>query len=71
VVDDHPTTDLLKRRLERLGTPGRDGGGRAEAGMIRADLRPRLLNVMMPNMNGYEVLERLRDENCPPTCRSS
>ncbi|BBK40752.1 fused response regulator/phosphatase [Allostella vacuolata] len=67
VVDDHPDNrDLLKRRLERLGIAhvGMAVDGREAVDMIRAqpfDLV--FLDVMMPNMNGYEVLERLRDEN--------
>lgn len=67
VVDDHPDNrDLLKRRLERLGVThvGMAVDGLEAVAMIRAqpfDLV--FLDVMMPNMNGYEVLERLRDEN--------
>lgn len=67
VVDDHPDNrDLLKRRLERLGVARVEMAvdGLEAVNMIRAaafDLV--FLDVMMPNMNGYEVLERLRDEN--------
>ncbi|MGE0715005.1 MAG: PP2C family protein-serine/threonine phosphatase [Alphaproteobacteria bacterium] len=66
VVDDHPDNrDLLKRRIERLGVANvaLAVDGKEAVDMIRAqpfDLV--FLDVMMPNMNGYEVLERLRDE---------
>ena len=67
VVDDHPDNrDLLKRRLERLGIARVEMAvdGLEAVSMIRADSFDLVfLDVMMPNMNGYEVLERLRDEN--------
>lgn len=67
VVDDHPDNrDLLKRRLERLGIARVEMAvdGVEAVDMIRADSFDLVfLDVMMPNMNGYEVLERLRDEN--------
>lgn len=67
VVDDHPDNrDLLKRRLERLGVARVEMAvdGVEAVDMIRADAFDLVfLDVMMPNMNGYEVLERLRDEN--------
>lgn len=63
VVDDDPQNrDLLARRLERHGfevetaVDGIDGLRRIEAGEF--DLV--MLDVMMPGMNGLEVLERLR-----------
>ncbi|BBK35655.1 fused response regulator/phosphatase [Allostella sp. ATCC 35155] len=67
VVDDHPDNrDLLRRRLERLGIARVEMAvdGVEAVDMIRADSFDLVfLDVMMPNMNGYEVLERLRDEN--------
>ena len=63
VVDDDPQNrDLLARRLERQGfevetaRDGVDALRRIEAG----DFRLVMLDVMMPGMNGLEVLERIR-----------
>jgi sigma-B regulation protein RsbU (phosphoserine phosphatase) len=66
VVDDIPDNrDLLQRRIERLGvgTVSLAGDGEEAVAMIRAETFDLVfLDVMMPRMNGYEVLERLRDE---------
>ena len=63
VVDDDPQNlDLLARRLERHGfdvetaRDGIDGLRRIEA----EDFHLVMLDVMMPGMNGLEVLERVR-----------
>jgi adenylate cyclase len=63
VVDDDPhNRDLLCRRLERNGfevesaRDGIDGLRKIEAG----DFDLVMLDVMMPGMNGLEVLERVR-----------
>ena len=63
VVDDDPQNrDLLARRLERHGfevetaRDGIDGLRRIDAG----DFHLVMLDVMMPGMNGLEVLERVR-----------
>ncbi len=63
VVDDDPQNrDLLSRRLERQGfevataRDGIDGLRRIEA----EDFHLVMLDVMMPGMNGLEVLERVR-----------
>jgi adenylate cyclase len=63
VVDDDPhNRDLLCRRLERQGfevesaRDGIDGLRRIDAG----DFDLVMLDVMMPGMNGLEVLERVR-----------
>jgi DNA-binding response OmpR family regulator len=63
VVDDDPQNrDLLARRLERQGfevttaRDGIDGLRQIEAG----DFHLVMLDVMMPGMNGLEVLERVR-----------
>ncbi|GAB4215277.1 MAG: hypothetical protein OHK0022_54960 [Roseiflexaceae bacterium] len=63
VVDDNELNrDMLSRRLERLGyTVDLAENGRQALEIIRAkpfDLI--LLDLMMPEMDGYEVLERLK-----------
>jgi CheY-like chemotaxis protein len=63
VVDDNELNrDMLSRRLERLGyTVANAENGRRALEMIRAqpfDLV--LLDIMMPEMNGYQVLEQLK-----------
>lgn len=65
VVDDNEMNrDMLARRLQRQGhavelaVNGREALARLEAGGDDFDLV--LLDIMMPEMNGYELLERLR-----------
>jgi PAS domain S-box-containing protein len=63
VVDDNETNaDLLSRQLERQGyTVAVAGNGQQALRMVEAqryDLM--LLDIIMPEMNGYEVLERLK-----------
>jgi serine phosphatase RsbU (regulator of sigma subunit) len=65
VVDDNENNrDLLARRLKRLGhTVALAENGRVAIKLLRAqpfDLM--LLDIMMPLMNGYEVLEHLRGD---------
>ena len=66
VVDDIPDNrDLLQRRIERLGvgTVSLAGDGEEALTMIRSETFDLVfLDVMMPKMNGYEVLEKMRDE---------
>ncbi len=63
VVDDNEANrDMLSRRLARHGHGVAMAAGGAEA-LERLGLEPFdlvLLDVMMPEMNGYEVLERLK-----------
>lgn len=63
IVDDNPTNrDMLSRRLEREGyTVAEAEDGRRALEMIAAnkfDLV--LLDILMPEMNGYEVLQQLK-----------
>ena len=65
VVDDNEMNrDLLSRQIKRQGHEVMTAPGGAEAlEMLREqpfDLV--LLDIMMPGMNGYEVLERLRED---------
>ena len=65
VDDDRANRDVLSRRLERLGHSVLTATTGTEAlAVLRAkpvDLV--LLDLMMPEMNGYEVLERRRDDS--------
>ena len=65
VVDDHkPNRDMLSRRLNREGYKAIT----AESGMQVFEMLPEqpiqmiLLDLMMPEMSGIEVLERLRQD---------
>jgi CheY-like chemotaxis protein/prolyl-tRNA editing enzyme YbaK/EbsC (Cys-tRNA(Pro) deacylase) len=62
VEDEHDTNDLLCRLLEREGFACRaaEDGGRALA--MARELRPAaiLLDLMLPDMSGYDMVERLR-----------
>ena len=63
VVDDDPQNrDLLARRLERQGFEVETARSGVEALRRIEELDPHLvmLDVLMPGMNGLEVLERLR-----------
>jgi serine phosphatase RsbU (regulator of sigma subunit) len=65
VVDDsEPNRDLLSRRLRRHGhTVETAANGREALSMLAgAEFDVVLLDVMMPEMNGYEVLERLKSD---------
>lgn len=66
VVDDNPENrDLLTRRLRRLGyaemTQAADGVEALEA-LAAGAFDVVLLDVMMPRMNGVDVLTRMREE---------
>ena len=65
VVDDvEANRDLLARRLRQLGHEVAlvDGGEAALAAVERQDFDLILLDVMMPGMDGYEVLKRLQSD---------
>ena len=63
VVDDNEMNrDLLTRRLERQGyqvTVAVDGRQALEI-LNREDFNLVLLDIMLPEMNGYQVLEQLK-----------
>jgi class 3 adenylate cyclase len=63
VVDDNESNrEMLARRLAREGHPVQTAAGGREALDLLQVLRPDLvlLDVMMPEMDGYEVLQRLK-----------
>jgi adenylate cyclase len=65
VVDDNEMNrDVLRRRLEREGitvSPAEDGVRALE--LLQTDSFDLiLLDIMMPRMNGYQVLEHLKDD---------
>lgn len=63
VVDDNELNrDMLSRRLERLGysVATAEGGLRALEMLREGTFDLLLLDIMMPDLNGYEVLERIK-----------
>lgn len=67
VVDDvEVNRDLLTRRVRRLGHHVDEAIDGEQALAMVADAAPRydviLLDVMMPGLNGYEVLERIKTD---------
>jgi adenylate cyclase len=65
VVDDNEINrDMLSRRLERQGyEPFCAENGRRALEMLRAEpFDVVLLDILMPEMNGYQVLERLKGD---------
>jgi serine phosphatase RsbU (regulator of sigma subunit) len=63
VVDDNPTNcELLSRRLARLGheVAIAEDGVRALEALREADYDLVLLDITMPGMDGYQVLETMR-----------
>jgi CheY-like chemotaxis protein len=65
VVDDDPKTrDLLRRTLQKAGWTVAEAanGSEAIAALERAKPALVLLDLMMPGMDGFEVLERLHDD---------
>ena len=65
VDDDAPIRNLVKQILKRMGHEGREARDGAEAIAIVDQALPRLmvLDLMMPTMNGWEVIEALRERN--------
>ena len=67
IVDDNADNrDVLARRLKRLGYVNvafAEDGIEAMAAIEASSFDAVLLDVMMPRMNGIEVLEALRDQN--------
>jgi phosphoserine phosphatase RsbU/P len=65
VVDDNPNNlDLLTRRLQRLGhdaTPV-EGGRQALAALRGAEFDLVLLDINMPEMDGYQVLREIKED---------
>lgn len=65
VVDDNEMNrDMLSRRLERQGyqVMVAEDGQRALDMMRQKNYDLVLLDIMMPNVNGYEVLEQVRED---------
>ena len=63
VVDDEPLNrEMLLRRLARMGyaTAGAENGQRALELMARESFDLVLLDIMMPVMDGFETLDRLK-----------
>jgi len=66
VVDDNESNrDMLSRRLRRNGyeVEVATDGRRALESVQHGDFDLVLLDIMMPEMNGYEVLERLKSDD--------
>jgi adenylate cyclase len=66
VVDDNEMNrDMLARRLERQGFQVElaENGERALEMMNQADFDLVLLDIMMPRMNGYEVLQHVKADS--------
>jgi CheY-like chemotaxis protein len=66
VVDDHPDNrELLMRRLEREGfrVLGAESGPQALDQVKSGPVSLILLDVMMPGMNGIEVLQAVREDH--------
>jgi DNA-binding response OmpR family regulator len=65
IVDDNAMNrDMLARRLEREGyhITTADGGRRALGLVGEEDFDLILLDILMPDMDGYEVLEKLKND---------
>jgi DNA-binding response OmpR family regulator len=63
VDDDHDYVDILRVQLERRGFTVMTAGGGAEALERLQQQKPDvvLLDVMMPDVSGFDVLQRIRE----------
>ncbi len=74
IVDDiEANRDMLSRRLQRKGyaVTVADGGRRALELVAQQRFDLVLLDIVMPDLNGMEVLQTLRQTWSAATCRSS
>lgn len=65
VVDDNEMNrDMLSRRLKRLGhaTMVAEDGQKALEAIQENDFDLVLLDIMMPNLNGYDTLEQIKSD---------
>lgn len=64
VDDDPPIRNLLRQIFKRMGFDAREARDGVEAISCVSEALPRLimLDLMMPRMNGWEVLQHLRDQ---------
>lgn len=65
VVDDNEMNrDMLSRRLRRMGYTAdvAENGEQALAMVAQADYQLMLLDIMMPTLSGYDVLERIKND---------
>ena len=66
VVDDNEMNrDMLSRRLKRLGysTVLANDGEKALEAIVENKFDLVLLDIMMPNLNGYDTLERIKSNH--------
>lgn len=63
VDDDPPIRNLLRHIFKRIGFDAREARDGVEAISLVEQAVPKLmmLDLMMPRMNGWEVLEKLRE----------
>jgi two-component system response regulator ResD len=69
VVDDEPTiAEIVARYLERAGYRARVAGDGAQALALSAQSPPDLvvLDIMLPGIDGLEVMRRLHEQDGPP-----
>lgn len=71
VEDDHFLSDIYKRQLEGKGCTVHVAGNGIGAFQALKDLKPDviLLDLIMPEMNGFEFLEALRKDPAHKSCR--
>lgn len=71
VEDDHFLSDIYKRQFEGKGCSVHVAGNGIEAFQALKDFKPDviLLDLIMPEMNGFEFLEALRKDATHKSCR--